>query len=229
MVRSPASSPRSGACRFSFTSWTSRSSTRWPWASPGSPWATSAGRSAPPSRRSPQATGSAFPASTPSGSASWRCFTCPAAPLRCSSSGGANGGGAISEETDSPFRFRECVSMTAVSSARTNSVAVGGALAARRCGEILFVYTDSGVLDQLRPLRDFGFDYRRELRRRVGDDLHAKILQMLACIILRENTCRLAVKLVDDRLRRSGWRHQTEPYCRVKAGEPSFRECRHVG
>src|SRR5262245_15740123 len=228
MVRSPASSPRSGACRSSFTSCMSHSSTRWPWASPGSPWATSAGPSAPSCRESPRATGSTSWASTLSGSASWRRFIRPAAPLRRSSSGGANGGGAISEETDSPFRFRECVSMTAVSSARTNSVA-GGALTARCCGEILFIYTDSGVLDQLRPLRDFGLDYRREFRRRVGDDLHAKILQMLACIILRENTCRLAVKLVDDRLRRSGWRHQTKPYCRVKAGEPGFRECRHVG
>src|SRR5262249_18826395 len=101
--------------------------------------------------------------------------------------------------------------------------------AAQAVGEVLFAYPDSGVLDQLRPLRDFGFDYRREFRRRVGDDLHAKILQMLARIILRENTCRLAVKLVNDRLRRSSWRHQPKPYCRVKAGEPSFRECRHVG
>src|SRR5215467_8077325 len=96
-------------------------------------------------------------------------------------------------------------------------------------GEVLFVYPDSGVLDQLGPLEDFGFDHRCEFRRRVGDGLHAKVLQMLARIISYENTCRLAVKLVDDRLRSSGWRHQTEPYRRVKAGEPSFRQCRHVG
>src|SRR5437773_5344774 len=105
-------------------------------------------------------------------------------------------------------------------------VAVRGTRAA---GKVLFVYTDPGVLDQLRPLGDFGFDHRCEFRRRVGDGLHAKILQMLAHIILCENTCRLAVKLVDDRLQSSGWRHQTKPYRRVKAGEPSFRECWYVG
>ena len=60
-------------------------------------------------------------------------------------------------------------------------------------GKVLFVYTDPGVLDQLRPLGDFGFDSRCEFRRRDGDDLHAKILQMLARIILCESTCRLAV------------------------------------
>jgi hypothetical protein len=67
----------------------------------------------------------------------------------------------------------------------------------------LFVYTDSSVLDQLGPLWDFGFDDRCEFRRRVGDDLHAKMLQMLAHVILCENTCGLAVKLVNDRLRSS--------------------------
>ena len=59
--------------------------------------------------------------------------------------------------------------------------------AARRSGEVLFVYPDSGVLNQLRPLGDFGFDYRCEFRRRVGDDLHAKILQMLAQHFVREH------------------------------------------
>src|SRR5262249_36320559 len=216
-------------CRSSSTWCTSHSSTRLPWASPGSPWATSVGCSAPRSRKSPRPTGSAFPASTSFGSACWPRFIRPAAPVQRSSAGGANGGGAIAEDPDSPCRFRDWLWLAVVSSARTTRVAVGGALSARRCGEVLFVYTDSGVLAQLRPLRDFGFDYRREFRRRVGDDLHAKILQMLACIILRENTYRLAVKLVDDRLRRSGWRHQTKPYCRVKTGEPGFRECRRVG
>jgi uncharacterized membrane protein len=56
-----------------------------------------AGRSAPLCRKSPRATGSVFPASTSFGSASWRRFIRPAAPLRRSSNGGANGGGAISE------------------------------------------------------------------------------------------------------------------------------------
>src|SRR5262249_37698346 len=74
-------------------------------------------------------------------------------------------------------------------------IAARGAHAARRGGEVLFVYTDSGVLDQLGPLEDFGFDPRCEFRWRVGDDLHAKVLQMLARIIAYENTCRLAVKL----------------------------------
>jgi hypothetical protein len=50
-------------------------------------------------------------------------------------------------------------------------------------------------------MRDFGFDHRCDFRPCVGEDLHAKILQMLAHIILCENTCRLAVKLVDDGLR----------------------------
>src|SRR5262249_4340906 len=60
-----------------------------------------AGRSARSSRKSPRATGSASPASTSFGSASWRRFIRPAAPLRRSSNGGANGGGAISETMDS--------------------------------------------------------------------------------------------------------------------------------
>src|SRR5262245_47844173 len=65
-----------------------------------------------------------------------------------------------------------------------------------RCGGgLLFVYTDASVPDQLRPLRDFGFNPRCKVRRRIGDDLHAKILQMLARFILFKDTRRLAVKL----------------------------------
>src|SRR5215468_8323619 len=94
---------------------------------------------------------------------------------------------------------------------------------------LLFVYSDASVPDQLRPSRDFGFNPRCKFRRCVGDDLHAKILQMLARFILCKDTRRLAVKLVDDRLRSSGWRHQTKPHRRVETGESRFRECRDVG
>src|SRR5262249_56761889 len=64
------------------------------------------------------------------------------------------------------------------SPARTNSAAARGAHAARRGGGVLFVYADSGILDQLCPLEDFGFYHRCEFRRRVCDGLHAKVLQM---------------------------------------------------
>src|SRR6266566_6945374 len=41
--------------------------------------------------------------------------------------------------------------------------------ARRRCRRgLLFVYTDASVPDQLRPLRDFGFNPRCKVRRRVG-------------------------------------------------------------
>src|SRR5262245_51918188 len=74
-----------------------------------------------------------------------------------------------------------------------------------------------------------GINPRCKVRRRVGDDLHAKILQMLSRFILCKDTRRLAVKLVDDWLRSSGWRHQTKPNRRVETGESRFRECRDVG
>src|SRR6476620_9844243 len=86
----------------------------------------------------------------------------------------------------------------------------------------------TGVLDDLRPLHDFGTDESSELLRRVIYRIGAKLSHTLTHISSAHDARHLGMQTPDDCRRGTRGRKNAVPTDRLITGDPGLRDRRHV-